>query len=89
MNVNHISQNRQETSQHPWHVPYSPQCICAGCQSKPYWDGKIYYSLCLGCLQKKELGPFKKRYHKDNDYYSLFWTTDYERDNAIRKETLQ
>lgn len=86
MNVNQISQNKRETSQHPYHVPYSPKCICAGCQSKPYWDGKIYYSLCLGCLQKKELGPFKKRHHKNN-YSTLFWLSDWERENAnSRKE---
>lgn len=88
MNVNHISQNRQETSQHPWHVPYSPKCICPGCQNKTYHDGDIYYSCCLKFLEQKSLGPFRKKHFKENSYSTLFWLTDYERNNS-GKETLQ
>lgn len=89
MSINGITQNQRQDSPHPYHIPYSPICICVGCQGKPYWDGKIHYSLCLSCLQRKELGPFKARYHKDDHYYSLFWTTDYERKDFNKKGTMQ
>ena len=89
MNINHITQNKQQHTSHPHHLPYSPQCIKIGCRTKPYWDGKTYYSLCLKCLEEEELGPFKKRHHKVDEYSTLFWLTDHERkvyDN-YRKET--
>lgn len=88
MSISHITQNQRQDSPHPYHIQYSPQCVCPGCQNKTYWDGKVHYSCCLGCLQKKKLGPFKVRVHKENDYATLIWLSDWE--NAIKeKETLQ
>lgn len=75
---NVATQNKRQHVYHPHHLPYTPQCIKINCKEKPYHDGKTYYSLCLGCLQKDELGPFKRRYYKE-DYSSLFWLTDIER----------
>lgn len=76
--LNYITQNKQQHTYHPHHLPYSPQCLKIGCRDKPYWNGKIHYSLCLTCLQKEELGPFKRRHYKQEEYSTLFWLTDYE-----------
>ena len=75
---NLATQNKRQHSYHPYHLPYSPQCIKIGCRDKPYHDGKTYYSLCLSCLEEGKLGPFKEKYYKD-EYSTLFWLTDYER----------
>lgn len=79
MNLNHITQNKKQDSPHPHHLPYTPQCLKIGCDQKPYWDGKIYYSLCLKCLEEGKLGPFKEKHYKEEEYSTLFWLTDYER----------
>ena len=87
MNINYITQNKQQHTSHPHHLPYSPQCIKIGCRTKPYWDGKTYYSLCLKCLQEGKLGPFKERYYKEDEYSTLFWLTDIE--NKLQSEHLE
>lgn len=79
--INHATQNKQQHTHHPHHLPYTPQCVKIGCKERPYWDGKTYYSLCLGCLKIEELGPFKRRYHKE-EYSTLFWTSDWENRKA-------
>jgi hypothetical protein len=75
---------RQTDSLHPWSKPYYPQCIKLGCSSKPYWDGTVYYSLCLHCLKENSFGPFKRKIIKE-DYSTLFWVGDYENAQS-RKE---
>lgn len=75
---NIATQNRRQHVYHPWERSYSPQCVKIGCKEKPYWDGKVHYSLCLSCLKEEGLGPFRQRINKE-DYSTLFWLTDYER----------
>ena len=48
----------RKSRKHPWHVPYLKTCIITDCRTKPYWDGKVHFTLCLCCLREKELGPF-------------------------------
>lgn len=79
--MNPITQNKRQHGYHPWERLYNSQCIKAGCNEKTYWDGKVYYSLCLSCLKEEELGPFRRRIHKE-DYSTLFFLTDYERRNT-------
>jgi len=64
---------------HPWHKPFSPQCISKNCKNKPLEHKGIHYSCCRECLERNDLGPFRKRIHKKNDYSTLFWTTDIQR----------
>lgn len=84
MSISNITQNQRGHIQHPWHVQYSPKCIMPGCNVRPYHDGQVHFSLCLSHLQKKELGPFRKRVHKE-DYSTLFWMSDWGNANS-RKE---
>jgi hypothetical protein len=47
---------------HPWTIPYN--IICLRCKKdKHYHDTQrdIHYSLCLDCLKKTDLGPFRLR----------------------------
>ena len=37
------------------------RCLAVECDQPVYWDGEIWYSLCLGCLKEMHLGPFRKR----------------------------
>lgn len=48
-------------SPHPWNKPYSRTCIAVDCDNPVYWDGEVFYSCCLACLEKKQLGPFRAR----------------------------
>lgn len=56
--VNSIKHRR---TVHPWHVQDNATCLAIGCTSRVYFDGQIYFSLCLACLQEKQLGPFRPR----------------------------
>ena len=47
--------------QHDWSKPWNSRCLCPGCDSPVYHDGRIYWSLCLKHLQELELGPFFQR----------------------------
>lgn len=80
-NTQYVAKNYRAYTQHDWTKPYSPECIKPGCREKPYWDGKVYYSLCLGCLEEQSLGPFRKRIHKEG-YSTAFWLTDWERSSS-------
>ena len=46
---------------HDWSKPWNSRCLCPGCDSPVYHDGRIYWSLCLKHLQELELGPFFQR----------------------------
>lgn len=52
---------RKMNPAHSWSRPYNSECLCKGCESKVYHDGKIYYSLCLLHLKELELGPFFRK----------------------------
>ena len=59
-------QNNQRYSdtKHPWHIPYLKTCIIKDCREQPYYDGSIYYTCCVACLQQTQLGPFYKKNSK-------------------------
>lgn len=44
-----------------WRQPDNHQCLISDCSNPVYHDGSIYFSLCLGCLKAKQLGPFFPR----------------------------
>ena len=46
---------------HDWSKPWNSRCLCPGCDTPVYHDGRIYWSLCLKHLQELELGPFFQR----------------------------
>lgn len=55
---------------HSWNKPYNRICLIKNCKTEVYWDGEIYYSLCLGCLETLQLGPFRpKDTERDDEYY--------------------
>jgi hypothetical protein len=58
---------RHRDSPHPHNRPYSHQCL--RCQTTtPYFDGFIYWSLCLRCMQEAQCGPFRVKDSNEGDY---------------------
>lgn len=53
---------------HDWSRPWNHRCLIPDCNTPVYYDGKIYWSLCLLHLRELELGPFFKRISNDEDY---------------------
>lgn len=45
---------------HPWDQRYLKTCIISDCREPTYYDGMIYYTCCVACLKKTQLGPFHK-----------------------------
>jgi hypothetical protein len=68
--------HRYREGPHPWDKPYNSRCLISHCDSPVYYDGKVYYSLCLKCLEDLRLGPFFKPHHNnsDNDYDPNFFS---------------
>jgi hypothetical protein len=56
--ANRVTSRRTQTD---WRRPDNKVCLISDCSNPVYGDGKIYYSLCLGCLQREQLGPFYPR----------------------------
>ena len=46
-----------------WDKPWRNHCLM--CTDAVYYDGRIYWTLCLEHLEETECGPFKKTYDDD------------------------
>tara|TARA_B110000090_G_scaffold177336_1_gene200480 strand:+ start:220 stop:480 length:261 start_codon:yes stop_codon:yes gene_type:complete len=51
-----------------WGRKYNSRCLIEHCSTPVYYDGKIYFSLCLFHLEELDLGPFHKVYIPEDGY---------------------
>ena len=60
----YAAQRNKVTARRPKTDPRSIDnrtCLIPSCTTPVYWYGEVYWSLCLSCLEQKQLGPFRQR----------------------------
>ncbi len=63
---------------------WNTRCYRTGCDKEVHYEKGTYFTLCRTCLKNLKLGPYYRSKHK-NDYESLFWNIDQQKQEAKRR----